>query len=544
VAEHALVFLALLAIGLAAWALVDPGNHLGNDEWSHTYTVLNGSVRYMPSRPLAMLPYLTAFTLFGVNPIGQFAFYMLVRCCVAFALYHIVRLFSHDDARFAFAAAAVYQTFMVGDTFFIQHFSQVADNMGHLLLVMLALYGVFRFLARDEIAPLIAGAALVPLALMVRENGAPALLGLPVLVFVAQRRFSRGRLAGIALWLAAVGAGTAWYALPVLGLRETTYGSRLLVDLDPVRMARAALGQLDALYGNLALLNLDHIADYRAAILVTVAVLLGALAVMRPYLREPVHARPHRYAIWLGVGIVATVLGFAAFLPTGLIAQVRRVHTLSLVGAAITLASAAWLAASLLREGRARRLVRSLALALVACYGTLTLALLQHEMVGLEQTWDTLSIFMRSLAHQVPSVTDTTLIIYSENPEKPDVPFVAGWGFDYAIRYAYEDTAVGLIPADNLLAHEWEATDEGVRITVIPGAERMVTSRGGFYRWDEIIVITRDDMGHAMLLQDLPPELYTPARNEQYDPTRRIHPSFIPPRVRALFPIVERTGPR
>src|SRR5688572_30289425 len=63
------VILALTAIAVAHYAIIVPGNTLGEDEWPYIYGVMHQhSLQYIGDRPAEMIYQTAAFWLAGANP--------------------------------------------------------------------------------------------------------------------------------------------------------------------------------------------------------------------------------------------------------------------------------------------------------------------------------------------------------------------------------------------------------------------------------------------------------------------------------------------
>ena len=542
-APHLWVALALTAIGLASFVAVDQGNLFGIDEWGYIYAVSRGSAEYATNRPLTLLPWLLAYHAVGPHPLAVQGVYLLLRISNAFLIYLLVRRFSPRNTLFAVACGGLYLTFLIDDWFFLQ--SQAALNiMGIVFFTLLALYLYFLYASRRSYPALLLSLPFAFAAVWGYEAAVPLLIGVPVLVFLIERDFSPARLAGLGVWLAVIVASSVRYVSPLLD-RTGTYGSSLLVDLNPLRMARDGLRQFVFVYKDLLLAEPARLFPYRLPAIISAGVLLIALAILHAGTggREEPPAEWRRYALWLAAGVVVTWLGFAAFLPTGLIRAIERIHPFSAAGEAITLSAAIWLAGSPLRT-RPRHMwaLRYAAVGFVAAFGAAQTGYLQDDLYFWQATWETQSYYLRSLAHLVPDVEEDTLFVYLEDPDLPQVPFVSGWAFQFAVRYLYDDAANGLVTRDTLFLHDWEIRDDGVEITPqpAPSLSRFVGAGHYYYTWDQIIVVSKTPDGRAFIFDELPPELYAPRRAALYDPYARIRAGpFVPERVRRPLPPIQ-----
>jgi hypothetical protein len=140
---------------------------------------------------------------------------------------------------------------------------------------------------------------------------------------------------------------------------------------------------------------------------------------------------------------------------------------------------------------------------------------------------------------------ENTLVVYIENRDLPETPFLSGFGFQYALRYLYEENAIGLIDHDRLLYHRWEVTDAGFEITPDAGliATGFVGAKHSQHGWDEIIFLVKDSEARVHILEEIPPAYYTPERQAHYDPQGRIEHSFVAPRIREVMPPIQSVEP-
>jgi hypothetical protein len=541
--QHTWAGLALAAVALAFHTVIDFGNQFGVDEWAIIYTLDRGSVAFANGRPLALMPIWLTYPLTGPHLMLNHALLIALKLATAFTIYLLVRHFSPDDPLFAFACGSLYLTYMIQDKVFLLDYVLIGINIGQLLFSLLALYLYFVYMAGGHPISLGGGIALAAASILMRQPSIPLLVGVPVLVFLFRRDFSRARLIGIAAWLAATLLATGYYLLPILGLAPETYSSSMFTNLNPLRMARASVVQLKFVFLNLLLTETRHIQRHQPAVVLAVAVTLTALTIIRSRLQSrpdedgPPGGRWRPYAYWLAASIASVWLGFAAVLPTSLVTEkFSRVHFLSAAGVAVVLASLIWLISQAVRQARLRWSVRYLAIGLLVTLGVGRAGQVQQEIYYLEATWESQAYFLRSLAHLAPSVEDNTLFLYVRDKELSQVPFLAGWGYQYAIRYLFEDIATGVSTRDGLLYHEWDISDEGIEIKPQSAIRRYIGAKHSTHGWDEVIVIVKQPSGGVAILDELPPELYTEARAALYDPYARINYTFIPDRVRRLLP--------
>jgi hypothetical protein len=121
-----------------------------------------------------------------------------------------------------------------------------------------------------------------------------------------------------------------------------------------------------------------------------------------------------------------------------------------------------------------------------------------------------------------------TLIVYIENPDMFETPFTAGFSFQYAMRYFYEDRATGIIPTDNIF-ESWTVSDSGIALD-----ERWVGRHE--YGWDAVIFIGRRQDGTVYVMDDIPEPYYRPDRQAQYAPASRVVHGPISERILQAYP--------
>jgi hypothetical protein len=542
-AEHVWVALALVACSLALFLAVDYGNSYGRDDGVHTYLAWHAYTPDGYSRPLAISVLRAFYLLFHTDLIAYHFVLIGLRAASAFLTYHLVRLLTPARPVFAFVAGLLTAIFVIADRTFVMSFVEYV-GLGGQVVALLALDAFVAYLVgqrlakRSRVALLLASLVLVGGVVLMREDTVPLLVAVPSLVVVLKRAWSRPNLLGMAAWLGITFAATSLYALPLLGLAPATYSSANFLDLDLGRMLSASLSQVRYAFQPLAFLDSADLFEYLLPALLVALVAVTAFRLVRWKLRRPGEAGGAsdqaalvHFAVWLGVGLAATWLGFAAFLPTGSAASRIRVQLLSAPGEAITLASGIWLLGRLAREGRGRRLVQLGGISLVAIYGAVNSVASQSGVYGYAAGWENRAYFLRSLAHLAPQVTPPSLFVYVENPALDETPFVNGFTFQYAVRYFYDDQATGLIPTDNIF-DRWSAGDAGITMEERWIAEPRV------YGWDEMIFVTRDEAARLLILDILPDDFYTESRQALYRPHLRIQAAFVSERVRESFPVV------
>jgi hypothetical protein len=550
--QHMWVLVSLTVIGLAYFLIIDFGNAWGWDEWAFIYSVVDKhTLTFLDGRPFNLFAFWLVFRGLSVHPAIVHGAFIALKIGTAFVLYLLVRLFSSEDPLFAFVCGLVFLTYLVRDEFMIREIEMVS-TLAWLIYCLLALYYYFRYMSHHRPVWLILSLVLLLLAIVTKEIVAPLLALFPTVVFVARRDFSRGRLIGIAAWLAAILLASIPTIVTLLGLASGVY----LADTTSLAGEPLTLGELvrhswvQTRFGLLNPLLLDRpsLLEYRFPAMITVAVMLVVTALLRGKLVGRVEwpgisrSRLRNYLIWLGVGLVAMWLGFLPFILGGIAAATNlRVHQISIIGEAIAISAAIWFASHLVKNVNGRWLVRVTALAVVVAYGTAQAGRIQIQYYyALEATWENQAYFVRSLAHLAPSVEENTLFVYVEDPDLPETPFVTAFGFQYAMRYLYENQASGfIINGDLPYWHEVEVSDEGVEVVPIPTITEHVIREDAFYGWDEVIFITKMSSGRVVLLDELPPEYHTEERANLYSPRSRIQHTFIPERVQELSPPVQ-----
>lgn len=545
--QHGWVLLALAAIAQAAYSASDYGNYMGGDEWWVTYTVARGSMDPTVGRPLALIHLLPVYWLVGPHMAYTQVFLTAFRVANAFLIYLIVQSFAPRKPLFGFTCGAFYLVWSVYDFFYVQSYARVGGVVSNVFFTLLPIYLYFRYMARPRTAVLLLTVITVFVSVVRYEGGIPLLVAAALIIVVYRHNLSRARVVGCAVWVGAVVLFAQNHVLRMLGFLPAGYGTGLFVSLNPLRMLRISARHFVDLFSPLAFVGPIGMAPYYLPIAVTIAAyIVGFLALRRQPPAQGERAGAwldwKTSLTWLAVGFGAVWLGFAAFLPTNLIdIGQRRADILAMPGMAIVSTSLVWLAGTPISHQGLRRVVRGIILALIVSLGISTTGQLQDNMYRYDATWETEAIYMRSLAHMIPEVAPNTLFIYMQPPNRGEVPFEAGWSFEYSLRYAYDDRATGILPDDEQIISSWMLQEDGIAITPKPGMEGLAAAYTSFHRWDEIIFVTRDEHYRAVILGEIPAEFYTPERAEVYAPYGCIETAaFIPERIRTLYPPIQR----
>ncbi|MBN1120613.1 MAG: hypothetical protein JXJ17_06010 [Anaerolineae bacterium] len=535
--QHLLAALALIAVGLVVFTLVDYGNNLGIDDWMHYYRAATTGTLRFANRPLSFVLMQVFQPIFKAHPFPWYVLALTIRISSAFLLYLLVWLIEPERPGFAFTCGALSLVFAIEDHFPLLTLMYGPGSNLSLIATLLAL--VVHTAAtkvekgRRHIILLIASLLLEVIAAFVREASLPLLLGIPVIVFLSQRDFNRRRWITLALWVIVVLGASLVYVLPMLGIGGSTYGSGLVADFSPRRMIGATVAQVCFPYKKLLLLDFSQVRETLfPAALALLTMILGLRLVEDGTESQLSRTDFLRFGAWAGGGLIAAVLGFAAFLPTVEARSTFRTHFIALPGEAVLLASLIWLIGLAFTDQRWRRAVRGIVLAVVTIYGVAMTGSQQKLITNhYRGTWENTANFMRSLAHLAPDVEEGTLFIYVENTALPEAPFTSGFSFQFAVRTFYGDRATAIVPNDNTLGR-WEVTADGIDYDETWADEHV-------YGWDDLIVITREDSGRLVIVETLPDEFATPNRQAQYDPYGRIRSGYVNESIRETFPIVE-----
>lgn len=547
--QHILVALALTAICLVSYTVVDYGNNLGIDDWVHFYKSYLLHTPDYSNRPLALL------ALVGLSPIlkGDYFTYHFISCATyslaAFLIYLLVWRLDQTQSLFAFACGAATAIFRVNDTWFLLSFIYAVDILSNLIVVLLALNVYAIYLnhlvqgGRSAWVLLVVSIGLSGLAVFIREGSIPLLLGLPLLLSLS-KPVSVKSLASYGVWSLAVVVFSLRYVLPVFGVGPATYGSVLFQDFDPVRIFWASRGQFEFAFPLIIqtpVIQTEVPTLYQngLAVAATLAIIAVSFVLLGHQLWDKTAEKSFRQGTWdsiksIAVALVAAWLGFAAFLPTNFADSRIRTHILSIPGEAIVAVSTVWLLSYLSRSINWRWVIRLVGVCWIAIYSVSMLGKLQTELYSFDATWENTASFMRSLAHLAPAVKSPTLFIYVENPDTEETPFVSGFSFQYAVRYFYGESATGLVPSDSILG-KWSVSDAGIFM------EEAMIKDPNTYGWNEIIVFTRESSGRLVILEMLPERFLTSYRQGLYRPLARIVPAFVSTRIQETFPIL--SGP-
>lgn len=514
--QAVLAFVLLLVMSILFFSVSRPGNIIGGEEFLHPYLVERGTVDIV-NRPLALILLWLVEPVLGFNPLGYYALTILIWAISAFLLFLIIRLLSPNRPLFALICAVVFIFYIPEDFWYFIMSTQTTDMLGSTLGVMVSLYAYFKFTRVHRWEWLAAAAILAFATLMIREAAAPILGGLPVIVFVLERRFERWRWIGLAIWSAAVLLAVVRYALPVLGISSANYPSSVYSGVDVGSILKATVIQ-----ARFAILPLFWPGRERIFAVLPQVVLMSIIALLILFvlgrrLPDEPRTRLGEAAAWIGGSLAAAWLGVAAFLPTIYATRIERTQLLSKAGEAVLIVSVIWLIADLISmKWSGLRSVGRAGVLYVLMAGLAMGGYVQRQLDTFGATWENFSQIMTTLSDQVPNVDEGTLFVYIEHPNPYEAPFTAGYTFQFAIRYFYEDRATGLMP-NEIHYGEYEFRDEGICF-----GEDSFGLQPRLYGWDEIIVIERDAAGDVVIVPTLPDALHTPERQAQYDPAARI----------------------
>lgn len=539
--SHNNALLMAVFIGAATTSMllgVLPGNHLGVDDWAYIYTAAESGFGYYPRgyRPLNMLPFSLAFYTVGIHPVTLYILSLCWRALCALLAYLIARVYIRDQ-HFLLLFALMYVVFLNDSFFLMMPFSQTSENLGSLLFSLLALYLFVLLLKTNDRWLWLAAPAVAIVALLIREDVAAWLVVLPVAAFLLERRFDRISWAKLLVFEASVGLSLLWYALPVLGISETTYGSQLLIDFSVQRLINLTIRQFLFFFNReFLLLAWTDLSNTQFLMTLSILLLTAFLWLAAPRTSEQPDENRRKLFLMLLVGLGISLLGIVLYLPAVVAEQDwDTTLTLAKVGFALLVISGLWLITSSLPHRSIRLTVRYGIVLLIALGAVSRINAYQQDFIRWQADWSALTIFMRSLTHEVPAVTDDTLFIYVVDPERDDQPFVSGWSFELAVRYAYDDAALGYLPPEPISWGTAEVTDEGILMQRQPGAVGLAATRDAVYGWDEVIVITLSEDDRAIVLFELPEELHSDSRANQYAPLERIERGYISPNAQRLF---------
>jgi len=428
---------------------------------------------------------------------------------------------------------------LVNDGFFIFTLLQQTDHILSLLLTLLALnaFAAYLHIQRYHWVWLGLSLVMVILTTLDREAALPILGGVPLLLILADRRWSKSLWAGLAAWYAILFL-SAWRIY--LTLRASgNYPGNTFKDLNPERMMWASVNQLDFAFRAMTQLSpKDFYPFWPATLLAISSTIIGFLWLKKLIPETKVIERPAyhwaRLAIWPIVGLITTWLGFVAFLPTALATVTIRTHVLSSAGESVTWMGLTWLMSGVVNNRSAQTFLRLTGLVWVITQGAVLTNLNQEELNGYAATWANNAYFFRSVTHLVPAVKQPTVFIYLPNPVDHDSPIASGHMFQYSLRYLYNDQVTGIVPV-YIMAGDWQATDAGISYS-----ETWI-KEPHLFSWEAVIFFTRDSAGRVRILDKLPDPYLTAYRENRYRPYEDIVNGFVSPRVQAAFPIL--SGP-
>ncbi len=554
--EHFWVFIGLAAGVAAFFAIFDLGNKTGFEEYAYLYTVDGlGTPEYIDRRPAVLLGLWVANLLVGPDPIRLFIIYALMKLVIAFGVYLLLNQFT-ENKFFSFSCAFVYTLYIIIDDYFLRSESMII-TLTYVGFMIYGFYFYYRYVNGKSILNLVVGLLLGFLGLKTHTAVLAATTGIPILVYLIQRDFSRKKTIVLLSWQVMVGVASLQWILPLLGLGTVTYESGFLkgtqVTLGSVlkySLIHLRIGLLDTL-----VVERKGIFEYQLQ-----AIQIGIISVLVLFFinsyflnkNDSLNAIPSNrrsYTIWIIVGVIATWLGFAPYLITTYVRGAERIHVSSVIAESIVFVAAIWLATSFITDLHRRNASRILLVSIVIALSSANVAVLQDFLYRFNADWETHAVFFRSMANQIPEVEDNTLFIYIPYPEDPArepdyldrLPVYYAPTFEYGTRYFYNDAASGIYPAAELQwVIAWEMDDEGVELTTHDKYKELPLDMPESFTWDEIIFVTKGDKEQVLILPDIPEAYYTEARAQQYDPYSRIKPGFVSDRIIELMPPVQK----
>ncbi len=552
------VFLALAALALCVFAAMDYANALGLEEWSYTFAAYSLKITsYFDLRPFRMLFIYLAANTTGPGPMSFFGWYLGLKLITGFLLYKTVLLFFPRSRAFAMATGMVFLVHVVSDVTLLSPIYMVMFT-SDALLVLLALYFLFRFMLGDHWWHLVPAFIVAVVAIQQYETTFAVLFSAPVAVFLVRRQFDRRQIITLAGWSAVLIAALGpILILPMLGLSPANYSSGQVASyqIQPAGLISAMLLQFKHAFADPYLLRrADLTTNNLIALLAASVALLGLSMAPRDAVSEHEAASEGRapdtlrYAAALIVAALSTAAGIAPYLITAWARLLERVHVLALPAEALVITAAIWLGASLVNREQPRRWLQMAGVVLIVALASAQVGRIQRGYDNMGASWQRQAGFLRTLVNQAPAVQPNTLFIYVESPDAPfevpaayldEVPFVRAWAFENAIRLFYDDAMTGVTTSEYPYNHFhlWEIREDGIHI----GPEEQILGSPlvyeAFYGWDEVIVVTRDlYSGEAIILDTLPAALAPGDVTELYDPYARIEQGFVDGTVIKLAP--------
>lgn len=547
---------ALLLISLASlalYAIVDPGNTIGLEEWSYTRSILDvNTTSYFDLRPLRLLfPYLVAHSI-GAGPEAMYVGMIAVRMLSAWVYYGLIRLLLPEERQFALAVALVFVVYTISDEMLVRPIYMLMFG-GDVLLILLALYLAARYWLGESWGFLLGGALIAIIAIQEYETTFPLLFSTPILLVLLRRDWSRRSWIMLTVMLLACTAAlTPRMLLPLLGLSSETYSSGLLrgADLSPLTLANSLATQLRFAFLDPLLLSRPDLTDLRLPTIPMASTVLGGLWVVWHRLSSHQSETLSGWRTWTVsalLGLILTAAGVFPFLITFWALLIERVHILAAPAEALALISAIWLVAAMLPQPTLRDWFRVGGLALLLVFGIASMSAIQSSYDNLSARWERQSTFLRSLAQIAPAPGSNILIIYVENPQAPfdvpasfadEIPFTRVWAFENSVRLMYSGQVYGVIGSESPYTHfhTWEFDDMGIHIRPQGFILGSPLAYEADFTWDQVLVVTRDAHSQAQILPVLPPGLSTPARDALYDPSALVTAGWVPSRAQQLFP--------
>ena len=536
--EYLWVGLGLAAVLLAQSSAVDFSNQLGQDEWSILPAITSRFVPVNPTRPLELL-----FNYFVVVIVGQqrqlgHLFLLALKLGNGFLTYLLVRNYKETELWFAFSCASLALVYIVDDHFLLYGVLFSARLHSGMCLVLLSLYLYRRFIDMGRPFDFFFAVCANVGSNLVYEFGIPLQLALPLLFLALYRRGQGIYLASYGVWLLAT-VGSQFSAIfGVIRGDTSTYQSSSFGFSFP-HLIEGTMWQLAYAFGPILRPTTDRLKYFPLSALLMFGVMVFTMLLLRGRVTANgtgANRAPSVYLGWLVVGVVVTWLSLLLYLlAVGGTTSPMRKHVLAAVGEAMAVCAAIWWVSSWVWSERVRNVIRIGAVAFVAALGAVQAADTQKTLNSWGGMWETQAVFLRSIVNVVPAVKHSALIVYVENASVSTVPFTWPEPFQGAIEYAYGGQVQGVM------------SDRGGYLKIMRDGA-VTRSPARTYRWSELIVITKDLYGRAVVLDTLPADLFMdPATGtvdkellayavDRYRPRDLIAPSFVSPLVQEMFP--------
>jgi len=539
--KHIDVFSALLVmVGLILllWLPFGLRSVIGGvEEWTTLYLIQRGEnavfIPQAPTRPFNLAPYVAPYLLMPDHLyLGYSLLVIGVFIAKAGVIYALLRRLIPDNPTLAFLSAILFVIYPADlGLFTFRAFPIMVAIVGSLVCIYLLVY----YWQKPSFLLWSAIWILQVMSLLTYEVLYPVILASPLLLIWLDKRLSQRFWMVTLLWSFIPAILFAWLIWNMVGTNSGTYIATRLVEAQTT----GATG-FSAMLGRLPNLLLRHLSEWEFTVrelvgrspYLPLSIVSGGLVGVFSWKLMRRTASKFRFS-WVlilgGVGLVAMLLSYAAYLPSSYGNIHWRVYYLTAIGPSLLIAGfISWLG------GRLPLIAAGLS-GIVVSLAVLH-ALDQHSILVDSSAY--LQRLLGSIVRQAPAInSDAVVVLLDDEANIADSDWRLS-GYDDALRgaltylYDYPVEAIFCTNADIL------GDPAGKRLCrwEQDGIDRLFRGVESHYAYRQLVIFETRAGGYADMLTALPESLTNSTVTVNYEPERLINRSApLPARVSTLF---------